>query len=87
MGRLRGPLGGAPLAVLPRVAERLAALLDGRLDAARRAAALDTLGRIHVALETFADAAVVVRELEHARRAAPAPHLPQALRVWSWRRR
>jgi hypothetical protein len=72
-----------PLAVLPRVAERIAALLDGRLDAGGRAATLDGLYRAGAALETLADSAAVVRELERARRADPA----RALHAWATRRR
>ena len=87
MGRLSPPPTGLPHAplrrvVFPRVAERIAALLDGRLDAAHRADTLDRLCRAGAALETLADAAGVVRELERARRADPA----RALHAWASRR-
>jgi hypothetical protein len=72
-----------PLAVVPGVAERIAALLDGRLDGARRAATLDGLDRARAALETLADSAAVVRELERARRADPT----RALHAWATRQR
>ena len=87
VGRLSPPPTGQLQApsrpvVLPRVAGRIAALLDGRLDAARRTATLDRLCRAGAALETLADAAAVVRELKRARRADPA----RALHAWAVRR-
>jgi hypothetical protein len=67
-------------------AERLAALLDGRLDERRRAEAVARLASSDAELEVFVDALAVTRELE-AEEAADGvvPLRPAARRPW-WRR-
>lgn len=68
--------GGIPAAGQVTVdPERVAALLDGRLDAAQRAEVLAQLEASPEALEAYADAVAVLRELEaepDATRVAPA---------------
>jgi len=64
--------------------ERLAALLDGRLDAAARAEVLSQLESSPEALEAYADAVAIRRELEGD--AAGATEAPPAVQLHKWRR-
>lgn len=59
-----------PGAIAP---ERIAALIDGRLDNAGRAALLAELDASPGALEAYSDALAVLRDLESGERASPTP--------------
>ncbi len=67
-------------------AERLAALLDGRLDERQRAEAVERLASSDDEFEAFVDALAVTRELEAEEEAAGVtPLRPRARRRW-WQR-
>ena len=67
-------------------AERLAALLDGRLDERRRAEAVARLASSDAELEVFVDALAVMREMEAGDAAdGVVPLRPPARKPW-WRR-